>query len=86
MNLVASTRNQQEEDPSMIVSTDALTKRIRRKLAHHGLQLCINRWPDDNLGRYSLRNASRAVVKPDVNLESLGRELGVLKADERMKS
>jgi hypothetical protein len=69
----------------MTVTTDALIKRIRRKLRHNELELNINRWPDDNLGRYLLRNASGAVVKPDVDIEALGRELGVLKADENLK-
>jgi hypothetical protein len=69
------------------VSRPALRARINRTLRRHGLALYATR-PGrarfDLGGRYLLTFPSGAVWATHVDLEDLGRELGVLRADEHL--
>lgn len=69
------------------ISERALTQRINRVLANQGRKLKALRgdrgW--DTLGNlYVVELATNSVVKTKVNLEELGRELGVMKGYEEL--
>ncbi|HKB36319.1 MAG TPA: hypothetical protein VKD72_07695 [Gemmataceae bacterium] len=69
------------------VSTRALVQRINRKLKQDDerLKKCRSRRWEDRLGEwYRINVASNFIVQTHVDLEALGRELGVLEAWERL--
>ncbi len=70
------------------LTTSTLIKRINRRLRQDGESLHVTRggrsWSD--LGNYYVRNFERNfIVAQHVDPEELGRELGVLRADEKVK-
>ena len=72
------------------ISETALEKRISRKLAHDGLALRKCRsltWLEVNLGaRYVLDLQRNTVVRKHVDLDTLGRNLGVISASETLSA
>ena len=72
------------------ISETALEKRISRKLAHDGLALRKCRsltWLEVNLGsRYVLDLQRNTVVEKHVDLETLGRDLGVIRDIETLSA
>jgi hypothetical protein len=78
-----------QKDKPMIqvtVSENSLVKRINRKLEAEGEQLRALRHERDwsNLGDHYIVNDRNAVVAAHVDPEALGRELGVLRPNERV--
>lgn len=71
----------------MLISKNALIKRINRKLSREDEQLRTLRGERDwsNLGNYYITNGRNNVMAAHVNLERLGRELGALKAHETVE-
>lgn len=72
----------------MDLSTNALIKRINRKLASDWRRVCTARVGsrlESGVGRYYVLNTHRNdVVDTHVQLETLGRELGLLRDCERV--
>jgi hypothetical protein len=74
------------------ITANTLIQRINRQLAHEGEKLCTARrypggWEDTNLGRYFRLDTSRdAIIETHVDLETTGRDLGVLRSDEGVTS
>ena len=69
------------------ITERALIERIRRKLAHDGLQFCTNRGGpySEGLGKYYLVDANNGITGPHItSLEEYGRELGVMKENESL--
>jgi hypothetical protein len=63
----------------MSITTEALRKRINRKLAHEGNRL--GHFPDQ--GGYAIVELeTNAIVSHFMDLEDIGRDLGVLKESE----
>lgn len=66
------------------ISENTLLKRINRRLAKDGEKVCTSRsasaWSD--VGLHYVINDRNAVVRCHVDLEQLGRELGVLRSNE----
>ncbi len=67
-----------------IISKAALVKRINRQLAHRGQSLHRNRSAamKASMGEFILVTGHNIATWLPVNLEELGRELGVLAANE----
>ena len=67
------------------VTRDALIKRLNRKLANEGEILRANRWWNTDMGDfYIVDRDSNGLKAGHVDLEGLGRELGVLGVDDKL--
>lgn len=68
------------------VTEAAAIKRINRKLAKEGekLRQARSQYAEQQLGRYWIETDGRLVTTSHCELERLGREIGVLRADERI--
>lgn len=68
------------------VTEAAAIKRINRKLAHDGerLRQARTQYAGQQLGRFWIESDGRLVIASHCELERLGREIGVLRADERV--
>ena len=76
-------------DRGVTITSPTLIKRINRRLAHNDLQLRTTRSESArcSIGHHYILNVWRnAIIEMFVDVEDLGRELGVLRPSESLKA
>jgi hypothetical protein len=71
------------------ITIQALEQRVKRKLAHsnqilHKCRTDSRCYPD--FGDYYISNDSNCIIHTGVDLEALGRDIGVIRANEKVVS